>query len=241
MELADTPPALALVEDDGPLRTLLARTMRERGFAVSGFASAAEYRPVAMERSFDLVILDVMLPGASGLDLCRWIRERSDTPVIFISARSSQTDRIVGLELGADDYVVKPVDPDELIARVRAVLRRSRLGPGRDGEDALGVVRFDGWTLDQRRRELFAPGGERIVVSEAEFDLLTAMADMPQRVISRGHLLEQARGRLPGEDDRSVDVLVSRLRRKLGAVEGGRDLIRTVRGLGYIFVPAVQR
>ncbi|MBX7483355.1 response regulator transcription factor [Qipengyuania qiaonensis] len=232
---------IALVEDDGALRTLLTRHIRQSGFPIRGYATAAEFR--ASAERYDLVILDVMLPGTSGLDLCRWLRQRSTVPIIFISARSSHTDRIVGLELGADDYLVKPVDPGELVARIRSVLRRHEQPAGRDTQDHSAIARFDGWQIDRRRRELFAPDGGRLSISEAEFDLLNVLVDMPQRVIGRNTLLEHSRDRLPGRDsgDRSVDVLVSRLRRKLGSVEGGRELIRTVRGVGYVFTGQVER
>ena len=216
MQISERTYQIALVEDDGALRTLLTRYLRQSGFPVRGYATAAEFRASADQ--FDLVILDVMLPATSGLDLCRWLRERSKVPIIFISARSSHTDRIVGLELGADDYLIKPVDPGELVARIRSVLRRSEEAGQRDMADYASIVRFEGWQMDRRRRELFAPEG------------------------SRDTLLEHSRSRLPGRDhsDRSVDVLVSRLRRKLGSVDGGRDLIRTVRGVGYVFTASVD-
>ena len=240
MQISERTYQIALVEDDGALRTLLTRYLRQSGFPVRGYATAAEFRASADQ--FDLVILDVMLPATSGLDLCRWLRERSKVPIIFISARSSHTDRIVGLELGADDYLIKPVDPGELVARIRSVLRRSEEAGLRDMADYASIVRFEGWQMDRRRRELFAPEGSRVSISEAEFDLLNVFIDMPQRVIGRDTLLEHSRSRLPGRDrsDRSVDVLVSRLRRKLGSVDGGRDLIRTVRGVGYVFTASVN-
>ena len=240
MQISERTYQIALVEDDGALRTLLTRYLRQSGFPVRGYATAAEFRASADQ--FDLVILDVMLPATSGLDLCRWLRERSKVPIIFISARSSHTDRIVGLELGADDYLIKPVDPGELVARIRSVLRRSEEAGQRDMADYASIVRFEGWQMDRRRRELFAPEGSRVSISEAEFDLLNVFIDMPQRVVGRDTLLEHSRSRLPGRDhsDCSVDVLVSRLRRKLGSVDGGRDLIRTVRGVGYVFTASVE-
>jgi len=233
---------VALIEDDGPLRTLLSRHIRQSGFETRGFASAAEFGAAAAESDFDVVILDVMLPGTSGLDVCRWLRQRSNVPIIFISAKSSHTDRIVGLELGADDYLVKPLDPGELVARIRSVLRRAN-GPVTEMGAEVGIVRFANWRMDQRRRELYAPDGSRVSISEAEFDLLIVLCGMPQRVVGREFLLEQSRDRLSSRNsgDRSIDVLISRLRRKLGTSEGGRDLIRTVRGVGYVFTPVVER
>ena len=243
MELPARGKRLALIEDDGPLRMLLARCIRENGFEVASFCSAAEFAASSLAdlTDVDLIILDIMLPGSNGIDVCRKIRQTSKIPIIFISARASQTDRIVGLEIGADDYLVKPVDPDELIARIRAVLRRADGHSGQDSEPAGAMLHFDGWRLDPRRRELFAPEGERISVSEAEFDLLVTLASMPQRVVSRALLLENSRGRQSGQGDRSVDVLISRLRQKLGSASNGADMIRTVRGLGYVFVPEVTR
>ena len=242
MQLHDRIYRIALIEDDGPLRMLLGRHLRQSGFETRGYASAAEFRAAATEQDFDVVVLDIMLPGTSGLDICRWLRQRSSVPIIFISARSSHTDRIVGLELGADDYLVKPVDPGELAARIRSVLRRAGSLPADMASEA-GIVRFEGWRMDQRRRELYSPDGSRVSISEAEFDLLCVLSDMPQRVVGRELLLEQSRDRLSGRNggDRSIDVLVSRLRRKLGAIDGGRDLIRTVRGVGYVFTPRVER
>ncbi len=240
MQISERIYHIALVEDDGALRTLLTRHLRQSGFPTRGYATAAEFR--ASTEQYDLIVLDVMLPATSGLDLCRWLRQRSTVPVIFISARSSHTDRIVGLELGADDYLVKPVDPGELVARIRSVLRRSQDAREGEGQDNVSIVRFDGWRMDRRRRELFAPEGPRVSISEAEFDLLGVFVGSPQRVIGRDTLLEHSRNRLPGNEsgDRSVDVLVSRLRRKLGSVDGGRELIRTVRGVGYVFTAKVE-
>ena len=242
MQFNDRIYRVALVEDDGALRTLLTRHIRQSGFPVRSFATTAEFRAAVADEMFDLAILDIMLPGMSGLDLCRWLRQRSNMPIIFISARSSHTDRIVGLELGADDYLVKPVDPDELVARIRSVLRRSESPSEGAGAD-IGIIHFEGWRMDQRRRELFAPDGSRVSVSEAEFDLLSVLSERSQRIIGRETLLEQSRDRMSGRDgsDRSIDVLISRLRRKLGAVEGGREIIRTVRGMGYVFTPSVER
>ena len=243
MELLTRPQKLVLIEDDGPLRMLLSRCIRENGFEVAAFRSAAEFRASSSFDldGIDLIILDIMLPGSNGLDLCRSIRQSSTVPIIFISARATQTDRIVGLEIGADDYLVKPVDPEELVARIRAVLRRVTVTRDSSGDPGGSILHFDGWRLDPRRRELFAPEGERISVSEAEFDLLVTLVSMPQRVVSRTLLLENSRGRQAGNGDRSVDVLISRLRQKLGSSSNGADMIRTVRGLGYVFVPEVTR
>jgi DNA-binding response OmpR family regulator len=188
----------------------------------------------------DLILLDVMLPGASGFDLCRAVRRESDVPMIMLSARGDETDRLLGLELGADDYVTKPFSARELIARIRAILRRANTDPRRN-EVSRGQLRFQGWVLDPAHRELISPEGAAVDLSGAEFDLLLAFVSQPQRVIGRERLLELSRARICDASDRSIDVLVSRLRRKLrrGAEDGG--MIRTVRGVGYMFAPPVER
>ncbi|MXP26041.1 response regulator [Altererythrobacter indicus] len=229
---------ILIVEDDGPLRLLIARTLRDHGFEVVGVATSAEMRPIIEAEDVQLVVLDIMLPGTNGLDICRWLRARSSIPIIIISARAQETDRIVGLELGADDYLSKPFGPDELVARVRAVLRRV------NGEVATGPrtsrIRFEGWTIDRDRRELLAPNDIQVPLSGAEYDMLLTLAEAAQRVVSRDFLLEQSRERFSSASDRSVDVLVSRLRAKLGAYDG-QAIIKTVRGAGYMFTPAIER
>lgn len=234
-----TAPTIVLVEDDPPLRTLTARALQEHGFKVRPAATAPEMWLAMEAGSVDLVILDIMLPGTSGIDLCRMIRERSRVPIIFISARGSETDRVVGLELGADDYLAKPFGTRELIARVRAVLRRGH------GQDAAvpapqGMIRFDGWTVSLPRRELLSPGGAVVDLTGAEFDLLVTLCDHAGRVIARERLIELSRTRLGDSSDRSIDVLISRLRRKLSTT-GAKAPIITVRGIGYMLNAPVQR
>ena len=168
------------------------------------------------KRPVDLVLLDIMLPGKNGIDLCREIRARSGVPIIFVSAKGGETDRVVGLELGADDYIAKPVGTRELIARVRAVLRRGSLERGPDGTGG-ERARFKGWEVDLRRRAVFSPSGASIELTGAEFDLLASFIGSPQRVLGRDRLIELSRVRLGDSSDRSIDVLVSRLRRKLSS------------------------
>lgn len=231
--------AIVLVEDDPALRTLTMRALQQNGFVVRSAATAPEMW-LAMEAGpVHLVVLDIMLPGTSGIDLCRALRQQSDVPIIFASARSSDTDRIVGLELGADDYLAKPFSTGELVARVRAVLRRGRLDR-RHGMDDMGLLRFDGWTVNLLRRSLSAPSGAEIDLTGAEFDLLVTLAEHAGRVIARERLIELSRSRLSDSSDRSIDVLVSRLRRKLslGSVAAP---ITTVRGIGYMFTAPVER
>jgi DNA-binding response OmpR family regulator len=234
-----TAPTIVLVEDDPPLRTLTSRALQENGFVVRPAATGAEMWVALENGPVDLIILDIMLPGTSGIDLCRMIREKSQVPIIFVSARGSETDRVVGLELGADDYLTKPYSTRELIARIRAVLRRE--GGKQEGQQrSLGLIRFDGWTVNLPRRELLSPSGAVVELTGAEFDLLVSLCDHSGRVIARERLIELSRTRLGDSSDRSVDVLVSRLRRKLSSV-GSKPPIVTVRGVGYMFNAPVTR
>ncbi len=232
-------PNILLVEDDPALRALMTRALRENGFAVQPAAAAPDMWQAFERGPVDLVLLDVMLPGTNGFDLCRALRQRSAAPIIFVSAKDSETDRVVGLELGADDYIAKPFGTRELIARVRAVLRRPPLAPDQGARDD-GTLSFDGWRLSLPRRQLLSPTGAIVDLTGAEFDLLVALCDHAQRVIARERLIELSRARLGDSSDRSVDVLVSRLRRKLSGA--GRDApILTVRGVGYMLNVPVER
>ena len=234
-----TSPVIVLVEDDPALRSLTARALQENGYLVRPCATAPEMWRAMEGGQIDLVLLDIMLPGTSGIDLCRALRRESDVPIIFISAKSSETDRVVGLELGADDYLPKPFGTRELIARVRAVLRRGAVDDRRTQRDK-GLAEFDGFTVSLPRRELLSPSGGTIDLTGAEFDLLAALIDNAQRIIARERLIELSRTRMGDSSDRSVDVLVSRLRRKLSSA--GKDApIITVRGVGYMLNAAVTR
>lgn len=238
-----TAPSIVLVEDDGPLRTLTARALREHGYAVRTAATGAEMWVALEAEPADLVVLDIMLPGTSGIELFRRLRRQSDVPIIFVSARGSEEDRVLGLELGADDYLAKPFSSRELLARIGAVLRRtessSEDSAGGTGRRS-GEVRFDGWTLSLARRELHSPSGAMVDLTGAEFDLLATFVGQPQRVLGRERLIELSRTRLGDSSDRSVDVLVSRLRRKLASA-GGNAPIVTVRGVGYMLRAEVER
>ena len=239
--LASAEPHVLVVEDDTGTRALLARFLGENGFRATGARNGAEMWEALDGMAIDLILLDVMLPGASGLDLCRALRRTSATPVIMLTARGSETDRVLGLELGADDYVPKPFSRAELLARIRAVLRRGRMEVG----EAPGVrtrrLRFASWVLDTARHELTAPDGAVVEISGAEYDVLLAFLEHPQRVMTRDRILELSRNRIGEVFDRSVDVLVSRLRRKLGGAEEAGELIKTVRGAGYLFAADVSR
>ena len=232
-------PSIVLVEDDPALRTLTMRALQENGYIVRPASTAPEMW-IAMEGgAVDLVLLDIMLPGTSGIDLCRQIRRKSEVPIIFISAKGSEADRVIGLEIGADDYLPKPFSTRELVARVRAVLRRGGMerqqGGVRESE-----AEFDGWKVNFPRRELRSATGALIDLTGAEFDLLATFLSQPQRVISRERLIELSRARMGDPSDRSIDVLVSRLRRKLSATDKPAPII-TVRGVGYMLNVEVLR
>jgi two-component system OmpR family response regulator len=182
-----------------------------------------------------------MLPGTDGLELCRWIRRATSLPVIMLTARGSDTDRIVGLEIGADDYVAKPFNPRELLARINAVLRRARGSSPAAGAAGGHVLGFAGWRLDTRRRELTNPAGVVVDLSTGEYDLLLTFLEQPQRPLTRDQLMDAAKNRVATGFDRAIDIQVSRLRKKIDAAEDGQTMIRTIRGTGYMFVPEVQR
>ncbi|WP_276318154.1 response regulator [Rhodovarius crocodyli] len=236
-------PHILVVEDDGEMRHLIARHLRDNGFTVTPARDGREMREVLRTPAIaiDLILLDVMLPGASGVELLKELRASSRIPVVFLTARAEEMDRVLGLEFGADDYVVKPFGRRELVARLRAVLRRTGAAPEAQSAPAapVGELTFDGWALSLGRRELTAPDGSLVDLSGAEFDLLMAFLAHPHRVLSREELLETARRRIGDLFDRSIDVLVSRLRRKIEPLEGSPPLIKTVRGAGYVFVAEV--
>ena len=239
-EPAPLMPTIVLVEDDPPLRTLTTRALQENGFTVRPVGTAPEMWLALGQGPVDLVLLDIMLPGTNGIDLCRAIRQKSDVPIIFVSAKGSETDRVVGLELGADDYIAKPFGTRELLARVRAVLRRGGADRQAAEQRSNGVLTFDGWSLNLPRRELLSPTGGLVDLTGAEFDLLVTLCDHSGRVIARERLIELSRTRLGDSSDRSIDVLVSRLRRKLSSA-GAEAPIATVRGIGYMFTAPVTR
>ena len=230
-----------ICDDDAELRRLLASFLRSHGYRVTTVGDGRDVARQMQSAPVDLVILDIMLPGTSGLEICRDLRAGSMIPILMLTAKGDETDRIVGLEMGADDYMSKPFGPRELLARVRAMLRRSRMAGSGATTGAGGVLEFEGWTLDASRRELRNPAGVIIDLSTGEFDLLLAFLEAPQRILTREHLLDISRNRAPNGFDRSSDVQVSRLRRKIDASEDGESLIKTVRGAGYMFVPKVKR
>jgi two-component system, OmpR family, response regulator len=229
---------LLLVDDEAALREPLAEYLSRQGFVVVQAASAAEARSLLRDDSPDLVLLDIMMPGEDGLSLCRHLVEARAIPTIFLTARGEATDRIVGLEIGADDYVVKPFEPRELVARIRSVLRRSsRAGQPADNE----LFEFEGWKLDPLKRRLVDPEGALVAISSVEFRLLMAFLEHPRQVLDRDRLLDMVQGREAHLFDRAVDNQVSRLRRKVEVDSRNPQLIQTVWGGGYMFAADVRR
>jgi len=237
--MTEAPPVrLLVVDDEAALREPLAEYLARQGFVVAQAASAAEARSLLREGPPDLVLLDIMMPGEDGLSLCRHLVETRHLPTIFLTARGEATDRIVGLEIGADDYVVKPFEPRELVARIRSVLRRAAR-PAPEGEDE--VFTFEDWTLDPLKRRLIDPEGALVPISSAEFRLLMAFLEHPRQVLDRDRLLEMVQGREAHLFDRAVDNQVSRLRRKIEADSRNPQLIQTVWGGGYMLAAEVRR
>ena len=232
---------ILLVDDDVQIRQLVGRFLRDHGHRVTSARDAREMREALKTGTIDIAVLDIMLPGSNGLDLCREIRASSSLPVIMLTARGSETDRIVGLEIGADDYIVKPFNPRELLARINALLRRSRAHLGIAHPSTRHCIIFENWTLDTRRRELTNPEGVVVDLSTGEYNLLQTFLEFPQRVLTRDQLMDAAKSRMATGFDRAIDIQVSRLRKKIDVNEDGQVMIKTIRGTGYMFVPAVER
>lgn len=230
---------LLVVDDDVDIRTLLAEQLSSAGFVVSTAENGAQMRQAMDREHVDLVVLDLNLPGEDGLKLCRDLRARSNTPVIMLTARGEAIDRIVGLEMGADDYLSKPFEPRELLARIRNVLRRSEALPANLEAMSSGKARFSGWTLDFQKRHLVDPEGRVVVLSGAEFRLLRVFVTHANRVLTREQLVALSSGRAYESQQRAIDLQVSRLRAKLGDDKAPSALIKTVRNEGYVLASAV--
>jgi two-component system, OmpR family, response regulator len=231
-------PHILVVDDDREIRDLLARFLERHRFRVTAARDARDARRAWPNGHYHLVVLDLMMPGEGGLDLARWLRAQGDVPIVMLTAMGEETDRIIGLELGADDYVAKPFNPRELLARIRAVLRRTaepRAVPNEAGRD----FRFSGWVLETSRRRLLNP--EEVALTGGEYDLLLALLERANRVLTRDMLLDLLRGRQAGPFDRAIDVAISRLRRKLEDDGRNAQLIKTVRGGGYVLAAEVER
>jgi two-component system OmpR family response regulator len=230
----ETTTHLLIVDDDRDIRTLVGEYLERQGYRVSLAADGAQMESVLSKHPIDLVLLDVMLPGTDGLTLCRELRSRSQIPILMLTAKGDPIDRILGLELGADDYVTKPFEPRELLARIRNLMKR--ISPQDSLRELESSFRFAGWTLDTRSHELTAPDGIDVPLSTSEYRLLLVFLKNPNRVLTRDKLMDLLKGREPDAFDRSIDLRVSRLRQKLRDDARAPKLIRTLRNEGYIFV-----
>lgn len=243
----DLATCVLIVDDDEGIRSLISSFLEKHGFRTMLAASPDEMRAAMARQRPDLIVLDVMMPGEDGLSALRSLQGSNPPPVIMLSAVGSDIDRIIGLEIGADDYLSKPCNPRELLARIRTVLRRRE----RDADPTVATVvpigenrpmlRFAGWALDPAGFVLYDPEGGVVPLTEGEFRLMRALVEHPRRVLTRDQLLDYARGEESDSYDRAIDVQISRLRRKLVAGRGGDELIRTVRSEGYMFIAAVTR
>lgn len=225
---------ILVVDDEVSIRRPLADYLATKGFSIDEASNAAEARAALADRSYSLVILDIMMPGEDGLSLCRSIRETYDTPTILLSARAEEIERIVGLEMGADDYVTKPFNPRELMARVRAVMRRTMREPRSRLAQAAESLSFGSWILDIKQQALVGGDGVLVSLSTGEFDLIRALLSRPHTVRSREELLAETRGRSANAFDRSIDNMISRLRQKIEEDPKNPRIIKTVWGSGYL-------
>lgn len=235
---AATVPLILLVEDDIDIAAMLSEVLRENGFLTAPASNGPAMDAILQKEAVDLVVLDVMLPGEGGFSICRRLRAKSNVPIIMLTALGEEIDRVVGLEIGADDYVTKPFSSRELVARIRALLRRSQSDSQSPAQPK--AFTFEKWRLEPSARQLFNPDGVRIAVTSAEFDLLLAFCQNPGKVLSRDQLLELTHSGLAGPIARSIDVHVSRIRQKIEPNLQDACYIKTVRLGGYIFTPSVE-
>ena len=239
--IAANPPHVLVVDDDPDIRAVLEDYLVKYDMRVTALASGREMLEVFETEAIDLVLLDIRMPGENGIELAQTLRERASVPIVLLTGNAEEADRVMGLELGADDYVTKPFSPRELLARIRAVLRRYQTPsdlPARD--DKRRAYRFAGWEFNLRTRKLTAPDGRKLELSNSEFSLLVAFCGSAQRVLSRDQLMSLSRLHNAEVYDRTVDVQIVRLRRKIEADPARPQLIITERGAGYIFVPPVE-
>jgi DNA-binding response OmpR family regulator len=236
---------ILVVDDDPRIRQMLVRYFEQEGYRVSAAAGGAAMRAQLLAASIDVILLDVVMPGEDGLTLAREIRAKSDVGIIMLTGRGDVLDRVVGLEVGADDYIAKPFHLREVLARVKSLLRRRR--PASDQLVALGqesgesIIRFDGWVLDTSRRQLVSPKGEDIALTTGEFDLLAALARHPGRVFNREALMDLTRGRSWETFDRTIDAQIARLRKKIETDPKSPAIVKSVRGVGYVFTGKIDR
>src|SRR5580765_8265813 len=239
--MAELKTRILVVDDDQRLRDLLVRYLGGEGYEVKAVGDAAGMDKQLSRERYDLVVLDLMLPGEDGLTICRRLRAQNIAPaIVMLTAKGDEVDRILGLEMGADDYLAKPFNPRELLARINAVLRRQAAAQTVSAINGANALAFAGWRIDFRLRELRNPAGARVAMTSAEFDLLRAFCERPGRVLSRDSLLDLTQGRSAGSFERSIDVLVSRIRRKIEIDPQDAQLIKTVRSGGYMFTPTVE-
>ncbi|MES2356103.1 MAG: response regulator [Pseudomonadota bacterium] len=228
-----------IVDDDAEIRDLLSRYLKQNGYAVNAAADGAAMWSALQSDDPDIIILDLMLPSVSGLTLCRDLRARSDTPVIMLTARGEETDRIVGLEMGADDYLPKPFNPRELLARIKVILRRARSMPKGHLPEQAQFICFADWRLDTQERQLISAQGVVVSLGGSEYRLLRVFLECPNRILNRDQLMDRLHGRQVEAFDRSIDVQVSRLRQRLGDDAREPAIIKTVRQEGYMFAVKV--
>ncbi len=233
--------SILLVEDDAEIGDLISRYLGANQFQVLLVVDGAAMEAALAERAFDLVLLDLNLPGEDGLSICRRLRAERSLPIIIVTARGEDVDKIVGLEMGADDYVAKPFNPRELLARIRSVLRRASAADPITVGSARQIYKFSGWSVDISAREVVAPGGMKVAMTGAEFDLLHALCEHPNRVLTRDQLISLTHGPTAGPFERSIDTLISRLRQKIEIDAKSPKLIQTVRSEGYMLTSQVNR
>jgi two-component system OmpR family response regulator len=231
---------ILVVDDDRDIRELLSEYLQKQGYRISVAGDGRAMRAAIAVAMPDLIVLDLMLPGEDGLTLCRELRSQSDVPVLMLTARSEEIDRIVGLEMGADDYLAKPFNPRELVARIKSILRRARALPLNLRPDEARLIHFSGWTLEIATRDLMAPDRSRVALSGTEFRLLRIFLDHPNRVLTRDQLIDLTQSREADPYDRSIDLQVSRVRRRLQDNPKEPALIKTARGQGYVLASEVE-
>lgn len=238
----ETSPHILIVDDHREIRELVGRALTKEGFRVTAVGDGKAMRQAMADSRIDLILLDLMLPGEDGLSLCRWVRADSNVPIIMLTAKGEEVDRVIGLEMGADDYLPKPFGSRELIARIHAVLRRTSHAPAAsDPPPESHSYSFDRWVLNTESRELLRDDSVAVPLSTGEYELLLALVERPQRVLSRDQLLDLARGRAASVFDRSIDTQVSRLRKKLERDPADPHIIKTIWGGGYMFAANVTR
>ena len=237
----ENPSCILIVDDDRDIAALLAEYLEKNGYRTLVAGDGKAMWKVLDEARIDLIVLDLNLPGEDGLTLCRNLRAKSTLPVIMLTARGEPLDRILGLEMGADDYLAKPFEPRELFARIRSVLRRTQTLPPNMQAPEAQQMRFAGWTMDFTARHLVSPAGVVVALSGAEYRLLKVFLDHANRVLSRDQLLNLTQGRDADPFDRSIDLQISRLRQKLGDDARSPQIIKTVRNEGYVLATAVAK